>query len=78
MPLAPATDTVDEIQGSFWPGIAFVAVTPCDAGNAPATCPAPGFPANYLGQLDMFTGHISPVSVHGAAVHPQGMIFVPF
>jgi len=73
-----STDTVVEIQGSFWPSTAFVAVTPCDADNAPATCPAPGFPPNYLGQLDMFTGQISPVSVHGAAVHPQGMIFVPF
>jgi hypothetical protein len=73
-----STDTVVEIQGSFWPSVAFVAVTPCDADNAPATCPAPGFPPNYLGQLDMFTGQISPVPVHGAAVHPQGMIFVPF
>ncbi len=71
-------DTVDEIQGSFWPGTAFVAVTPCDANNAPATCPAPGFPANYLGHLDMYTGHIYPVAVRGAALHPQGMIFVPF
>jgi len=71
-------DTIDEIQGSFWPGTAFVAVTPCDANNAPATCPARGFPANYLGHLDMYTGHIYPVSVRGAALHPQGMIFVAF
>jgi hypothetical protein len=71
-------DTVVVIQGSFWPGTAFVAVTPCDANGAPATCPGPGFPANYLGHLDMYTGHIYPVSVRGAALHPQGMIFVPF
>jgi hypothetical protein len=71
-------DTVDEIEGSFWPGTAFVAVTPCDANNAPATCPGPGFPANYLGHLDMYTGHIYRVLVRGAALHPQGMIFVPF
>jgi hypothetical protein len=71
-------DTVDEIEGSFWPGTAFVAVTPCDANNAPATCPAPGFPANYLGHLDMYTGHIDRVPVQGAALHPQGMIFVAF
>jgi hypothetical protein len=71
-------DTVDEIQGSFWPGTAFVAVTPCDANNAPATCPAPGFPANYLGHLDMYNGQIVRVAVHGAALNPQGMIFVPF
>jgi hypothetical protein len=69
-------DTVDVINGSFWPGTAFVSVTPCDAGNAPATCPGPGFPDNYLGQLNMFTGHITAVSVRGAALHPQGMIFV--
>jgi hypothetical protein len=71
-------DTIDMIKGSFWPGTAFVAVTPCDANNAPATCPGPGFPPNYLGHLDMYTGHISRVSVSGAALHPQGMIFVPF
>jgi hypothetical protein len=71
-------DTVDQIQGSFWPGTTFVAVTPCDAGNAPATCPARGFPANYLGHLDMYNGHIDRVLVRGAALHPQGLIFVPF
>ena len=71
-------DTVDVINGSFWPGTAFVAVTPCDAGNAPSTCPGPGFPANYVGHLDMFTGHIFPVSLTGVTVHPQGMIFVAF
>jgi hypothetical protein len=69
-------DTVDVINGSFRPGAAFVSVTPCDANNAPATCPGPGFPANYVGQLDMFTGHITPVSLRGAPLHPQGMIFV--
>jgi hypothetical protein len=71
-------DTVDVINGSFWPGTAFVAVTPCDANNAPATCPGPGFPANYVGHLNMYTGHISRVSLRGATLHPQGMIFVPF
>jgi len=71
-------DTIVEIEGSFWPGTAFVAVTPCDANNAPATCPASGFPANYLGHLDMYTGHIDRVLVRGAALHPQGLIFVAF
>jgi len=71
-------DTIDRISGLFWPGIAFVAVTPCDANNAPATCPAPGFPANYLGQLNMFTGRITPVSLRGPRLEPQGMIFVAF
>ncbi len=69
-------DTVDVIAGTFWPGTALVAVTPCDAGNAPATCPGPGFPANYLGQLNTYTGQITPVKLRGASLHPQGMIFV--
>jgi len=69
-------DTVDVLSGTFWPGTVFVAVTPCDANNAPATCPAPGFPANYLGQLNMYTGQITPVKVRGARLEPQGMIFV--
>ena len=69
-------DTIDRISGIFWPGTAFVAVTPCDANNAPATCPAPGFPANYLGKLNMFTGQITPVSLRGPRLQPQGMIFV--
>ncbi len=71
-------DAVDEINGSFWPGTALVAVTPCDANNAPATCPGPGFPANYIGHLDMFNGQILPVALRGVKVHPQGMIFVAF
>jgi hypothetical protein len=71
-------DTVDAITGAFPPRTVFVAVTPCDANGAPATCPAPGFPPHYLGQLNMYTGHISPVSLRGPSVEPQGMIFVPF
>jgi hypothetical protein len=71
-------DTVDVINGLFWPGTAFVSVTPCGANNAPATCPAPGFPNNYVGHLDMYTGKIVPVSLRGAKLHPQGMIFVAF
>jgi hypothetical protein len=69
-------DTVDVVSGTFWPGTVFVAVTPCDAGNAPATCPAPGFPANYLGQLNTYTGQITPVKLRGTSLHPQGLIFV--
>jgi hypothetical protein len=69
-------DTVDVINGSFRPGTAFVSVTPCGANSAPATCPAPGFPANYVGYLDMVNGHICPVSLRGATLHPSGMIFV--
>jgi hypothetical protein len=69
-------DTIDRISGIFWPGTAFVAVTPCDANNAPATCPAPGFPANYLGHLNMYNGQIVPVSLRGPRLEPQGMIYV--
>jgi hypothetical protein len=68
-------DTVNVVLGFFRPGTAFVAVTPCDANGAPATCPAPGFPANYLGTLNMFTGKITLVSTSGVSLHPQGMIF---
>jgi hypothetical protein len=69
-------DTVDAVDSHlFWPGIALVAVTPCNANSAPATCPAPGYPANYLGRLDMFTGQITRVALRGV-LHPQGLIFV--
>lgn len=69
-------DTVDVIAGTFWPGYVVAAVSPCDAGNAPATCPGPGFPANYLAQLNTYTGKLTPVTVRGARFHPQGLIYV--
>jgi hypothetical protein len=69
-------DHVDVISGTFWPGTALVAVTPCNANSAPATCPGPGFPANYLGQLNTYTGQITRVSLRGASLEPQGLIFV--
>ena len=69
-------DTVDVITGPFRPGSIFVAVTPCDASNAPATCPGPGFPPNYLGQLNPWTGQITQVPVSGTVFGPQGMLFV--
>jgi hypothetical protein len=69
-------DTVDMVTGPFRPGQVFVAVTPCDADNAPATCPGPGFPPNYLGSLNPWTGHISRAPVTGPSLEPQGMIFV--
>ncbi len=55
----PGGDTVDVVTGQFRQGTIFVAVTPCDAGNAPSVCPGPGFPANYLGQLNPWTGNVS-------------------
>jgi hypothetical protein len=42
----------------------------------PSYCPAPGSPPNYLGVLDMFTGQITRVDLHGRALHPQGLVFV--
>ena len=71
-----ADGTVDVVSGPFRPGTVLVAVTPCDADNAPATCPAPGFPPNYLGQLNPWTGLITRVPVRGADLGPQGMVFV--
>ena len=66
-PPTTTADTVDVVSGMFWPGTVFVTVTPCDASNAPATCPGPGFPANYLGQLNMYTGQITLVKLTGAS-----------
>jgi hypothetical protein len=71
-----AGDTVDVVTGPFQPGTVFTAVTPCDADNAPATCPAKGFPPNYLGELNPFTGFISKVPLTGPTFGPQGMMFV--
>jgi len=68
-------DRVDVISGVFRPGLALVAVTPCNANSAPATCPGPGFPANYLGQLNMHTGQITRLKLRGASLEPQGLIF---
>ncbi|HXB46339.1 MAG TPA: hypothetical protein VNW50_01150 [Streptosporangiaceae bacterium] len=69
-------DTVDVVTGRFRPGSIIVAATPCDASNAPATCPGPGFPANFLGQLNPWTGHISRVRLTGPVLNPQGLVFI--
>jgi len=49
---------------------------PCDANDAPATCPGPGFPPNFLGQLNPWTGKITKVDLRGATFGPQGMVFI--
>ena len=69
-------DTVDMVTGFFRPGTMFVADTPCNDNLAPATCPAPGFAANSLGQENMWTGAISQVTTTGAAFGPNSLIFV--
>ncbi len=69
-------DAVDAITGSFTPGTAYTAVTPCNANNAPTTCPGPGFLANSLGTINLKTGTVGKVAIDGA-VTPKGLIFVP-
>jgi hypothetical protein len=71
-------DAIYKITGPFVKGSEFVAVTPCNANNAPATCPGPGFPQNYLGQVNPQTGAITHIAVHGVATTaPKGMLFLP-
>jgi len=71
-----SSNTVDAITGTFTPGTAYTAVTPCNANSAPSTCPAPGYPANTLGTIDLTTGKVGTVATNGL-VTPKGMIFVP-
>jgi hypothetical protein len=70
------SDVIHKITGPFVKGSELVAVTPCNDNNAPSTCPGPGYPQNYLGQLNPQTGAITPIAV-GAATAPKGMLFVP-
>jgi hypothetical protein len=72
-----SNDTVYKITGPFVRGSELVAVTPCDANGAPSTCPGPGYPANFLGEVDAGTGVITPVPLRGPAVAPQGMLYLP-
>jgi hypothetical protein len=65
-------------RASIAVGTAYSAVTPCDANDAPAVCPAPGFPPNYLATDNLKTGALTPVKTLGPRVHPQGMIFIRF
>jgi hypothetical protein len=72
-------DTVDVMTGPFKVGTLYTAVTPCNATNAPAVCPAssaPQFPANSFGMIDMSTGAVSNVTYIGTLT-PKGMVFVP-
>ena len=70
------SDSVDAITGPFTPGTLYTSVTPCNANSAPANCPAPGFPANTLGTINLQTGAIGNVAVSGVFA-PKGLIFVP-
>ena len=73
-----SADTVNMITGSFTPGTVLTVATPCGSNSAPATCPGPGFPKNFVGSLNMFTGQVTPVALTGTSIQPQGMIFFPF
>jgi hypothetical protein len=65
------TDSVDNeifaVWGAFDTGTAYVAVTPGDA-NKPIDRP------NYLGQLDLRTGHVTPAVT---TIQAKGLLFVP-
>ena len=70
-------DAVDVVRGHFDRNAPIVVATPCGENSAPATCPAPNFPANYLATLNESTGTVTPVAVSGANYVPQGgLVFV--
>jgi hypothetical protein len=69
-------DTLDMVTGQFSVGAAYTAVTPCNANSAPATCPGPGFPPNYLGTINLKTGAIAKLALTGAPLQPKGLLFV--
>ena len=64
------------VSGKFTVGTMYSSVTPCGSNSAPATCPAPGFPANYLASTSMKTGALTPVPLTGPVLRTGGMIFV--
>lgn len=70
-----SADLVYKITGAFGAGEEIVGVTPCDAGNAPKACPAPGFPSNYLGVADQSTGAVSKFPGN-KDIQPAGLLFV--
>jgi hypothetical protein len=71
-----SADAIDAITGPFKPGTAYTAVAPCNANNAPSTCPAPpAWPVNSLGTIDLKTGAVTTI-YHGPMT-PKGLAFVP-
>jgi hypothetical protein len=70
-------DAVDVVTGPFSDIQPLVVATPCGANDAPSTCPAPNFPANFLASLNPWTGQVSSVKISGAPYVPQGgLVFV--
>ena len=72
-----SNETVPVVTGPFQRGSEIVATTPCDESTAPSTCPGPGFSANYLGEVNPQSGAIAPLALRGAALVPQGLLFLP-
>jgi len=71
-----SADTVDAITGPFKPGTAYTAVAPCNANNAPTTCPAPpSWPVNSLGTINLKTGAVT--TVYRGPLTPKGLVFLP-
>ena len=70
-------DTVDVVSDTFTVGTMYSSVTPCDSNSAPATCPAPGFPPNYLASTNMLTRGLTPVPLTGPVLRTEGVIFIP-
>jgi hypothetical protein len=71
-----SADSVVALTGPFKPGTVYTAIAPCNANNAPSTCPnPPAWPPNSLGAIDLTTGAVT-VAYHGP-VTPKGMVFVP-
>ena len=70
-------NTVEVVTGPFHAGEAFSAVTPCNDNAAPATCPAPGWPANYLAALNLSNGSLTPLNNTGATAWAKGLAFMP-
>ena len=73
-----SADLIYKITGPFQKGEQVVGVTPCDAGNAPASCPVlPRFPNNYLGVVNQSTGKVTKFSLTSPAINPAGLLFAP-
>jgi hypothetical protein len=71
-----SADSVDAITGPFKPGAVYTAISPCNANNAPTTCPnPPAWPVNSLGTINLTTGAVT-TTYHGP-ITPKGMVFVP-
>ncbi len=60
------------VTGPFERGSEIAAVTPCDSNSAPAVCPGPDYPPNYLGRINPWTGVISALPVSGPDVPATG------